>query len=265
MFTSVSGTSCLLSGEGRAQAAQRWCERFENAAAPALFPSASHSLAGSGPAMLAAHLNISRSHKMLAPNTADLRLGTEGYWLHIPTGGRASRDRKEAKFLLLYLLSSSEWWKSPLWPHFQPLVHFTSIQAATHIPNPEWEAGEISSAGRQMGERQDGGTDEEHPLHSLGFLLLGPWDLYNAHFTCPSTLCPRLQQRWRWLQAKKSKSIVQCFQRFNLIWFASMWFDSIQLRSHIFSTICVSGSFLSLGDSQMKPSQSRNNFKTLKS
>lgn len=32
---------------------------------------------------------------------------------------------------------------------FPALVHYTSIQAAAQIPNPEWEAGGTGSTGRQ--------------------------------------------------------------------------------------------------------------------
>lgn len=64
MFTSVSGTSCLLSGESRGEATWRWCVGFEKAATPALSPNAFHSLAGSGLAMRVEHLNITYLNKL---------------------------------------------------------------------------------------------------------------------------------------------------------------------------------------------------------
>lgn len=76
MFTSVSRTSCLLSGEGRAQAAQIGCARSEKAAAPDFVPSASRSEAGSGPAVLAAHLNVWGTRVI----SSTYPLGAEHWW-----------------------------------------------------------------------------------------------------------------------------------------------------------------------------------------
>lgn len=92
-------TSCLLSGEGRAGATLRWGSGFEKAAATSFLPNAFHSLAGSGPAMLVAHLNISCLHKLWAQHIIALLLGHPS--LLVPgIHWRQSIDGPKAKFLL---------------------------------------------------------------------------------------------------------------------------------------------------------------------
>lgn len=107
MFTSVSRTSCLPSGEGRAEAVQKWCARLEKADAPLFFPNASHSSTGSGPVMLVAHLNISCLYELQAQHVLAFHLRCPS----LPAPGihwRQSFDRPEVKFRFYSNLENDE-------------------------------------------------------------------------------------------------------------------------------------------------------------